>query len=523
MADKQSNMATDNMVADNMAADESLTRTSGADAAQDDATYDHVIKYTGLFGGVQGITMLVSLVRNKIASVLLGPDGLALINIFSNAIKLVNQSTNFGLSFSAVKHVAELFENGSEEDVRRYVRTVRTWGVFTGLLGMLVCLVLSRYISAWTFGNDDYTRAFAVLSLVVGMLAVQGGEMAILKGMKQLKKVAVISVYGAVATLIITAPIYFFMGMEGIVLSIFLCDAVVLAIHLHFSTKVVPWSLSLFSREEYGNGLPMIKLGVAYIIAGIFGQGAEYIIRTLILQYGELADVGLYNSGYVLAVTYANIVFVAFEADYFPRLSASQHDVRKQNQTVNQQIQVSVLLMAPLLIFVVLAMPVIVPLLFSSEFVSVVPMAICASFYMFFKALTLPAAYLALAKGDSRMYMIAELIYDVFIAFAIPMAFKQWGLIGAGWALSAGGLLDLLLIHIIYRFRYGYQFDMGNVKLYVCQFVLFSVAVFAALNDNPWLRIVTALALAASAAISFQVLKKKTNIISKIKRRLWRK
>ena len=72
----------------------------------DDTTYDHVIKYTGLFGGVQGITMLVSLVRNKIVSVLLGPDGLALINIFNNVIKLANQSTNFWLSFIAVKHVS---------------------------------------------------------------------------------------------------------------------------------------------------------------------------------------------------------------------------------------------------------------------------------------------------------------------------------------------------------------------------------------------------------------------------------
>ena len=490
---------------------------------QDDATYDHVIKYTGLFGGVQGITMLVSLVRNKIASVLLGPDGLALIDIYNNVIKLFNQSTNFGLSFSAVKHVAEMFDAGSAEDVRDFVRTVRTWSIFTALLGVLVCLLLGRHLSYWTFGNYDYARSFVVLSLVIGMVAVQGGEMAILKGMKQLKKVAVISVYGTVATLAICAPIYYYMGIDGIVLSLVLCCAVVLAIHLHFSTKVVPWSISLFSKEEYCNGLPMVKLGVGYIIAGIFGQGAEYVIRTLILQFGELADVGLYNSGYVLAVTYANIVFVAFEADYFPRLSAAQHDVRKQNQTVNQQIQVSVLLMAPLLIFVVLAMPVIVPLLFSSKFVAAVPMAICASFYMFFKALTLPAAYLALAKGDSRMYMIAELIYDIFIAVAIPFAFRQWGLTGAGWALSAGGLLDLLLIHIIYRFRYRYHFDMSNMKLYVCQFVLFLVAVFAALHENHWLRIVTALSLIVSIVISFRVLKDETNVISQIKKWLWRR
>lgn len=492
-------------------------------SSESDATYDHVIKYTGLFGGVQGITMLVSVVRNKIVSELLGPSGLALINLFNNAIKLIHQSTDFGISFSAVKHVAELFERGTEEEVHHFVRTVRTWCFFTGFLGMMICLALCRQISCWTFEHDGYTWHFAVLSLVVGMLAVQGGEIAILKGMKQLKKVALIAVFGAVATLLISAPIYYFWRIEGIVCSLVLCNAAVLAVHLFYSSRLMPWRISLFSREEYAKGLPMLKLGLGFIIAGIFGQGAEYIIRALILRFGELADVGLYTSGYTLAVSYANIVFIAFEADYFPRLSASQHDLKRMNQTVNQQIEVGVLLMAPLLTFFVLAMPVIVPLLFSSEFVDAVPMAICASFFMFFKALTLPTAYLSLSKGDSLMYMMTELVYDIFIVIAIPYAFKLWGLEGAGWALSVAGLLDMLLIHITYAISYGYRFDFRRAKIYLLQFVCFTVAVVTALHPSPWMKLITGGALVASALISFHVLKNETQVLSKLKKRLWRK
>lgn len=44
---------------------------------ESDATYDHVLKYTGLFGGIQGITMLVSVARNKVVSEFLGPSGMA--------------------------------------------------------------------------------------------------------------------------------------------------------------------------------------------------------------------------------------------------------------------------------------------------------------------------------------------------------------------------------------------------------------------------------------------------------------
>ena len=500
------------------------TPNNSIDGARDsDATYDHVIKYTGLFGGVQGIMMLVSVARNKIVSELLGPSGLAMIKLFDNAIKLINQSTDFGISFSAVKHGAELFDQRTEEEVRNFVRTVRTFCLMTGLLGMLVCLALCQQISYWTFDSYDYTWHFAVLSLVVCMLTVQGGEMAILKGLKKLKKVAVIAVFGAIATLVICAPIYYFWRIDGIVFSLLLSGMAVLAIHLYYSTKVIPWRVSIFSKKEYSKGIPMVKLGIGYIIAGIFGQGAEYIIRTLILRYGELADVGLYTSGYTLAVSYANLVFVAFEADYFPRLSASHHDPKRMNQTVNQQIEVGTLLMAPLLTFFVLAMPILVPLLFSSKFVDAVPMAICASFYIFFKALTLPTAYLALAKGDSRMYMMTELVYDIFIAVAIPFAFKWWGLEGAGWALSVAGFLDMVLIHTLYSINYGYRMDMRKLKLYVAQFICFAVAVVSALHENPWMKLITAMMLVASTWISFAVLKKETNILPKLKKRLWRK
>lgn len=500
------------------------TPNNSIDGARDsDATYDHVIKYTGLFGGVQGIMMLVSVARNKIVSELLGPSGLAMIKLFDNAIKLINQSTDFGISFSAVKHVAELFDQRTEEEVRNFVRTVRTFCLMTGLLGMLVCLALCQQISYWTFDSYDYSWHFAVLSLVVCMLTVQGGEMAILKGLKKLKKVAVIAVFGAIATLVICAPIYYFWRIDGIVFSLLLSGMAVLAIHLYYSTKVIPWRVSIFSKKEYSKGIPMVKLGIGYIIAGIFGQGAEYIIRTLILRYGELADVGLYTSGYTLAVSYANLVFVAFEADYFPRLSASHHDPKRMNQTVNQQIEVGTLLMAPLLTFFVLAMPILVPLLFSSKFVDAVPMAICASFYIFFKALTLPTAYLALAKGDSRMYMMTELVYDIFIAVAIPFAFKWWGLEGAGWALSVAGFLDMVLIHTLYSINYGYRMDMRKLKLYVAQFICFAVAVVSALHENPWMKLITAMMLVASTWISFAVLKKETNILPKLKKRLWRK
>ena len=97
-------------------------------------SYSHVLKYTGIFGGVQGLNILVSLVRNKLIALLLGPNGMGLASLFNSTVTFISQATNFGISFSAVKHVSELYDRGDEAAIRHFVKVVRTWSLLTALL-----------------------------------------------------------------------------------------------------------------------------------------------------------------------------------------------------------------------------------------------------------------------------------------------------------------------------------------------------------------------------------------------------
>lgn len=490
-----------------------------------DSTYSHVLKYTGLFGGVQGLTMLLSVVRNKLTAYFLGASGVGIVSMFNNAIRLISQSTNFGLSFSAVKHVAELFDTHDEVRIRDFCDTVRLWSLTTAVLGTICALALSPMLSLWTFNSSEHTADFLLLSPSVGILAVVGGELAILKGLKQLKKVALISVATSLSTLLICTPIYWLWGASGIAPALLLMNMAVLAVNLHFSTRVVPWRWTADFAAHLRAGLPMLLLGIGYIGAGVCGQGAEYLIRTLIFDIdGNATGVGLYQSGYTMTVTYTSVVFAAIEADYFPRLAACEHSIARQNRAVNQQIEVSVLLITPLLIPFVLAMPLAIWLLFSHDFLAAVPMATCATFFMFFKSLTLPVAYLPLAKGDSKMYVFTEVVYDAFVACAVPFCYQRWGLQGAGWALACGALEDLIVIHALYRWRYHFRLDRRVVLLGLAQLALFSTGLCCAIQPSLWVRwTLGPAAFALSLWLSLRVLGRETAILQRIKDKLRRR
>ena len=73
-------------------------------------SYSHVLKYTGVFGGVQVVSILVGIIRNKFVAMILGPAGMGLVSLFNSTINLLSNSTNLGISMSAVKNNQEFKE-----------------------------------------------------------------------------------------------------------------------------------------------------------------------------------------------------------------------------------------------------------------------------------------------------------------------------------------------------------------------------------------------------------------------------
>ena len=98
-------------------------------ADETEQNYGHILKYTGIFGGVQGLNILIGLVRNKIVASLLGPSGMGLVSLFNSTVAFISQATNLGISFSAVRHVSELFDTGDEERITHFIKVVRVWSL----------------------------------------------------------------------------------------------------------------------------------------------------------------------------------------------------------------------------------------------------------------------------------------------------------------------------------------------------------------------------------------------------------
>jgi O-antigen/teichoic acid export membrane protein len=477
-----------------------------------DDSYSHVLKYTGIFGGVQGLNILIGLVRNKIVASLLGPGGMGLASLFNTTVNFISQATNFGISFSAVRHVSELFDEGDEERIAHFVKVVRAWSLLTALLGMLVCVAAGPFLSNYTFSWGDHTLHFVFLAPAVALMAITGGETAILKGARQLRALAVIQIGNVFLALVIAVPLYYFFWQAAIVPVIVLMALSGMLLTIRHSYRLYPLRLS-GSKGLLGEGMEMIRLGVAFVLAGVLNTGADMLIRSYLNVQGDLDIVGLYNAGFMLTMTYAGLVFSALETEYFPRLSGVVGEVAKTNETVNRQIEVTLLIVAPMLTLLIIALPVLIPLLFTSEFTPVVAMSQVVLLSMFLRAVYLPIAYITLAKGDSLPYLFLEGFYDVLLVVLIIVGYTSWGLLGTGVALALANVSDVVIIYFFAHSRYGYQASAKVVHYLLMHLLIGTLAYLLTFVTNPYIYWpLGLLTCVASLGLSLSILHRKTSL-----------
>lgn len=484
-------------------------------------SYTHILKYTGMFGGVQGLNIAITLVRNKFVALLLGPAGMGLASLFTTIVNFFSQATSLGISFSAVRHISELFDSGDTNRTNHFVKVVRGWTLLTALAGMLLLAVLGPLFGSSVFGWHADAVDFILLSPVIAMTTITGSETAILKGARMLKPLAKVQVISILSTLIVTVPTYYFFGMRGII-PVFLIMALLIMMYtLHHSLKHFPYKLR-GAKGILGEGMEMIRLGIAFVLGCVFGSGSELVIRSFLNVEGGLDVVGLYNAGYMLTITYAGIVFSAMETDYFPRLSAIAHDSRAIQILANRQIEMSLLLISPMLAALIVFLPILMPLLYSRCFSDIIPMGQIAVFSMYFKAVNLPLEYINLAKGNTKAFLALEIFYYVLMTALIICGYRVFGLWGTGLALTICNMLNLIVVLVYSLLRYDVRMSR-NMLLYSAVHLPLGIAAYATtFIPNCWMHwSLSLLAVTASTIFSlYFIIYKKTTVWDKIKNKI---
>ena len=481
-------------------------------------SYKNIFKATTLFGGVQLYQIIINIIRSKFVAVLLGASGVGLQGLYQSVISLIRSITSLGLSQSAVRDVSEANGTGDLLTISKTVSTLRRLVWLTGLFGTIALICFSPLLSQLTFGNHDYTLPLIVLSCILLIDQLCSGQSVILQGMRRLKDLAKSSAIGSTAGLIVSVPLYYLLGIKGIVPTLILYSAINFLVSWLFARKIVLPRVHLSIDDTLKQGRMMIKMGVAMSASGILATLVTYILKSFIAREGGLTSVGLYQAGATIITVYVGMVFNALGTDFYPRLSAVNKDNDACSKIISQQGEIATHILAPLLCLCIIFMPLVLRILYSDQFLESGTYVLFCCPGMMFKLASWLIAFQFIAKAESVLFIVSETLSNIiFLALSIA-GYKIWALNGLGIALSVNYLVYLIIVYVIAAKHFNFTFSSDCVKVMIVQFALIlSSIVIVLLFPSPLKYWLCSIPVLASCLYSIVMLNKRIHLIEIIK------
>ena len=434
--------------------------------SEDKSAYRQIMKATSIFGGVQVFQIIIGIIRTKFIAVLLGPAGMGLAGLLQAGTGMIAGLTNFGLSSSAIKNISAAQAEGDEEKVGRVIAVFRRLVWVTGLLGLVITLCLSSFLSQISFGNNDYTWAFAILSVTLLVDQISSGQGVLLRAMRQINLMVKSSILGSVIGLITTIPLYYFYGSDGIVPALIITAFTSFFLTWYFASKIYFKKVDINIKDIKIEGKEMLIMGFMISLSGIITQVFSYFVRIFISNYGSLDDVGLYSAGFAIVNNYVGMIFTAMATDYYPKLSGVAHDVKKMNKTINQQAEIAILILSPIILVFIVFIKWVIYILYSDKFLSINYMILFAASGMLFKALSWSIAFVFLAKSAGKLFFWNELITNIYMLVLNLVGYYWYGLTGLGVSFLLTYILYAFQVYLVSKSLFKFRIDSELLKMF---------------------------------------------------------
>lgn len=419
-----------------------------------------ILRTGGLFGGVEGMNMFCSLVRNKLIALWIGASGVGVFGFLSTTLDMISSLSQLGLRNSAVQYLSGKY--GLEKDTAS--ARVAKIGKWLGVAGGLLTIILSPLLGYLVFDSVGMAWIFCLLAMAVYLSAVVSSKYAIMQSMGRLQAIARASIIATPVALAISLPVIYLQRNPTGIITLILIYWVVLATAVKFNSGYKSVATNESLKETFKYSLPMMRLGFYLTITAFITWLGHFVVMSVLLRCGSESEVGFYQSGYTLTVRYVGIVFTALSMEYFPRMSrAVKAGVRRTSLLMSHQIKVVMWIVVPMAMIMCVLAPWVVKILYSAEFLPVAPLVILAAAGIVMRGVSFCMAYVIIASGRGRVYLFTEVVGVIICVVLNTFGYLHWGMAGVGLSFTFYYAIYCAIVGWTVRYKLGVEIPVWLV------------------------------------------------------------
>lgn len=431
-----------------------------------------IIRGAVVLTGGQAVSQALSLVRNIIIARLLNPTDMGIAATFAITVTSLEIISNLAVDMLLVQ--------AKDGDDPVFQGTAHLYQAFRGLLIGLLILACAPII-AWLFDTPQAQWAYKLVALVPVFRGFMHLDWKRLQRKMHYHTAVIVEVIPQIIATLAAFPIAIWLGDYSAVLWLIIMQAATGLLVSHLIAKRV---YQLNWNREFATRL--IVFGWPLLINGFLMIGALQGDRLIVGAFYSMTELGVYSVAFSLALTIAAILAKISTSLLLPLFA------RMQDQQIEFRECYIIIVQVLALIGGVVALPFVsvgghlVVLIFGKQYTAAFSFTPWLGVLLAVHIFRLAPTIAALARGDTKNSMIANIFRFLGVAAAVVVAWQRAPL--SAIVLCGIGGEFLAFISVIYRLqkRQSIKFTESLFPPVIVSIVLFLAGVKNFLiGDNP--------------------------------------
>lgn len=368
----------------------------------------------------------------KLVAVLAGPEGVAQLGQFMSLTALLVVFAGGGVGSGVVKYLAQFKDD--VQSIQALVSSALTFTLVSSLLMCVLVLIFSTDISIWLLGGEEYTSLIVVLAVAQIFVALHNLIIAIINGMMDVKRLALVHVLGAVIGVLLPSVLGYFFKLYGVLLAFVLGQGLLLFVSLGCYARSKYFNSNYFRPSVDSKMLSRLaKFSLMTLTSALLAPIVQIIVRNMLAESFSWEQVGYWQAVTKVSEAYLLFISMAISVYYLPKLSSIDDRKNFKREIVQgYTILMPVVLLSAAFVFV-LKGP-ITWLLFSDEFDGALYLYAPQLIGDVIKIASFLLSYIMLAKSMTKTFFLSELFFSFLYVVLVYFLSASFGLVGSMYA-----------------------------------------------------------------------------------------
>lgn len=395
------------------------------------------------------VKMLTGFVSIKIVSVILGPEGLALMGQLNNFATIIMAVAVVGINNGITKYVAEFKDE--KNVLKNLLSTAYRITIIGSLVSGMFMIVCNSLIGELLLKTAEYNYIFIIFGITIIFYAINNLLISVVNGMKEFELFVKINIANSIAGLIYSVAFVVFLGLQGAFISFVTYQSVSLLITILMLRRYewFRWEnfRAKFSSEiakKYAHYTLMTLVSIAVVPV------SQLILRSYVMVNISETQAGWWEAMNRLSAMYLLVVTSSFGVYYLPRLSEL-----KTNTELRCEIFKAYKVIIPALIFgfilIYFLRFFIIKVLFTPEFYPMENLFIWQLSGDLFKISSWLLAFLMIAKSRTIAYITTEIFFSCFYVVMAMLFINLNGIVGLVQSYLINYIIYLIAMLMIFR------------------------------------------------------------------------